>query len=31
VKSSSSTWIQTCILNGLVAYAGWRIQRWISG
>ena len=32
VTSSSRSWIlQTCILNGLVAYAGWRIQRWISG
>lgn len=30
-SSSASSWIQTCILHGLVAYAGWRIQRWISG
>ena len=30
-SSTASSWIQTCILHGLVAYAGWRIQRWISG
>ncbi len=35
-QQSSSTatvgsWIQTCILNGLAAYVGWRIQRWVSG
>lgn len=30
-SSAASSWIQTCILHGLVAYAGWRIQRWISG
>ncbi|KAK4016631.1 hypothetical protein OUZ56_031589 [Daphnia magna] len=29
-SSPASSWIQTCILHGLVAYAGWRIQRWIS-
>ena len=28
---TSSSWIQICILHGLVAYAGWKIQRWISG
>ncbi|KAI9557581.1 hypothetical protein GHT06_017409 [Daphnia sinensis] len=30
-SSTASSWIQTCILHGLIAYAGWRIQRWISG
>ena len=29
--SQPSSWIQTCLLHGLAAFVGWRIQRWIAG
>ena len=29
--ATAGSWIQTCLVHGLIAYVGWRIQKWASG